>query len=165
MEHVANNDEAYNLLTQYLEETGCRKTQERYAILNAVSKVEKHFTSDELYDYMKDVFRVSRATVYSTLELLSKVGILDKHQFLNVVRYEYSLGVKPHSHQICSECGSVKDVFSDEIDKSVSSIKLKRFRVRRYDMYIYGICTSCATKIRRAKSKKMQKSESSKTYK
>lgn len=133
-------------LTQYMEENNLRKTVERYAVLQAAHDIGTHFTSDELCDYMSTVFRVSRGTVYNTLELLSKARLVAKHHFADVVRYEYSYGMKPHIHQVCVQCGSVKDVFSDDVDKAFAHVKLPRFRSYRYDACVYGMCAACSAK-------------------
>ena len=59
------------VLDDYLEACQHRKTPERYAILDAVYSIDKHFTLEELGEYLsKSGFRVSRATLYNTIHLL-----------------------------------------------------------------------------------------------
>ena len=65
-------DTVKQILTEYLQKNGHRKTPERYAILDTIYSIKGHFDVDELYSYMaeKEKFRVSRATLYNTIILL-----------------------------------------------------------------------------------------------
>ena len=64
-------EQVRKILDKHLELKGLRKTPERYAIVNEVYSFEHHFDADELYSQMiKKKYRVSRATIYNTLDLL-----------------------------------------------------------------------------------------------
>ena len=69
-------DTVKQILTEYLQKNGHRKTPERYAILDTIYSIKGHFDVDELYSYMaeKEKFRVSRATLYNTIILLIDAG-------------------------------------------------------------------------------------------
>ena len=77
-----NNDEVIDVFTNFLNHHNHRKTPERFSILNEIYSIDGHFDIDSLYEKMnKKNYRVSRATLYNTIELLLESGLVRKHQF------------------------------------------------------------------------------------
>lgn len=131
--------------TEYLSLHKLRKTPERYAILEHIYSLKGHFDMDSLFNSMRDSgFRVSRATLYNTIELLLDCGLVIKHQFgANVSKYERAYGNENHDHFICLGCGDVKEYKNMTPFTMTQKKRFQKFKVSYYSLYIYGICNKC----------------------
>ena len=142
------------MLTEYLEKNGHRKTPERYAILDMIYTIKGHFDIDTLYHSMEDEgqFRVSRATLYNTIILLLDANLVIRHQFGNSSQYERAYKNETHHHMICTECGKVTELEDENLKKAIVETKLKKFTASHYSLYIYGVCSKCTWAKRRKKT-------------
>lgn len=158
IDNIKLKEQVREEFTTYLNLHKHRKTPERYAILDHIYSTKGHFDMDNLYNSMKQTnFRVSRATLYNTIELLLDCGLVVKHQFgANVSQYERAYGNENHDHLICLSCGEVKEYKNGNLFIPSQQKKLQRFKISYYSMYIYGICSKCL----RAKNKEEKKNKS-----
>ena len=142
------------ILDSYLEMNNHRKTPERYAILRAVYSMNGHFTLDELSEKLAGEYKfpVSRATLYNTLNLFMELRLVIRHRFQGTTNYE--IYGESHCHQICTVCGKVTEVRSQEIAEAIDALHLKRFRKDGFTLYIYGICSICQAKLTRQRNTK-----------
>lgn len=105
--------------TDFLRNRGYKSTPERQAIVDQVIASQEHFTVDDLYDELRrhGDRRVSRATIYRTLELLTESGLVNKIDWIgSTTHYEIAMVDEHHDHFICTHCGQIYEFFSPTLE-------------------------------------------------
>jgi Fur family ferric uptake transcriptional regulator len=137
------NQQASDIFRNFLKNEKNRITPERFEVLDAALEYNGHFGADDLYILMKNhKSRVSRATVYKTLELLVQCDLLSKRNFGdNMTRYESSYKRQNHDHLICMDCGRIVEFINTKIKDLPEEISTELgFDVTSYSFNIFARC-------------------------
>jgi Fur family transcriptional regulator, ferric uptake regulator len=137
------HEKASEVFKDFLKSEKNRITPERFEVLDAALNYEGHFGADDLYIIMKNnKSRVSRATVYKTLELLVQCELLSKRNFGdNLTRYEGSFKKQIHDHLICMDCGRIVEFTNLKIKGLPEAISNNLgFEIESYSFNIFARC-------------------------
>jgi Fur family ferric uptake transcriptional regulator len=147
MKAKSEKETAREQLTDYLTERKLKKTPERYAVLDKIYSKKRPFDVETLFsDMQEDGYSVSLATIYNTLKLLQDCGLVMRHQFGDIIRYERILGKQFSHYLICTDCGKVSAFSDDVLNRFVETRKTPQFTPQHYSVCIYGKCGKCSKK-------------------
>jgi Fur family ferric uptake transcriptional regulator len=133
---------AQKLFIQYLRENNLKVTQERLALLDEIFATSEHLDADELLARMKTKQRkVSRATVYRTLDLLVQCGLVRKSR-LGREHYFYEK-MEPgggHHHMVCTATGKIIEFWDADLDDRLRRIcQDHKFRASFISIQVQGL--------------------------
>ena len=132
-----------------LKEKSLRVTKERMTLLEEIMKTRGHFDSEELYDKIRSKgLKISRATIYNTLNVLVECGLISKYRFgENHARFEKAIGRPRHDHLICLECGDIIEFVNEKLDAIQKEVcEENKFKWHNSTLQIFGICAKCQAK-------------------
>jgi Fur family ferric uptake transcriptional regulator len=158
MDSTSNHAEKMQILfSNYLKNKKLKNTAERTAICSTVCRINKPFSLDMIRQQLEDInFRVSRASIYNTMELLLDANIVVRHQFNGTtVQYELKHSDEQNIHAICTHCGTVRKVKNEKLDNQFTDFKIPKFSLEHYALQFYGTCSKC--KFRLQKETKINK--------
>lgn len=133
-----------------IENRGIRLTHQRRAIINIlIANKKQHLSAAELYDLLKKKDKsIGLATIYRTMELLEKEGIVIRRDFeSDIARYEIVINQLEHNHLICKKCGKIieiPDMLSDNVNEKL--LNENNFRYLNHSIKFYGYCKECQDK-------------------
>ncbi|MFZ2493300.1 MAG: transcriptional repressor [Thermoanaerobaculia bacterium] len=143
---MTNVEREIQRLQQYLQQQSLKLTSERVALVREIFSTHYHFEADELLEVMKEKgVKISRATVYRTLDLLVRSGMVRRvHLGEDHFHYEHVAGNSHHDHLICTTCGNVIEFHDAALIKRQREIcEKKRFTPTFHNLQILGVCNDC----------------------
>jgi Fur family ferric uptake transcriptional regulator len=136
-----------HLFRRYLREQGLPVTQQREAVAEVVFESEGHLSVEQIESELRERGeKTGKATVYRTLEMLVKSGLVAERDFgEGFKRYEHLFGQMPvHGHLICEECGAVTEIQESDLKRLQDRVAADQgFAPSRYRLEIYGLCSDC----------------------
>ena len=150
----------YDLLRSELKKRKYRMTVQREAVLRVfMESDDKHLGAEDVYRILLDrKYRISKATVYRTIELLTDLGFLRKLDFGDGM-YRYEIVERDdeyHQHLICKECGKIVEINDELVKELIERLEKETdFSIDAYDIKFYGVCSECRKKMRRKRHTKM----------
>ena len=128
-----------------LRKLGYRLTPQRIMILEAVERADSHISAEEIYTQVHRRYPyINISTVYRTLELLEKLGLVIKTDFgEGRVRY-HPVDKGHHHHLVCQECGAIIDIDESTLAR-LQDVLLARynFSASLKHVAIFGLCSNC----------------------
>ncbi len=136
-----------HLFRRYLKQQGLPVTQQREVVADVVFSTTEHLSVEEIEARLKERGeRIGKATIYRTMEILVRSGLVEEHDFgEGFKRYEHLFGQQPvHEHLICTHCGKVIEFQSPEVIRvQEETARQHGFLPVRHRLAIYGLCADC----------------------
>lgn len=142
----SQREELERILDRYMAERGLKSTRQRSLIIDIFFEMHGHLSVEDVWSRVRqDDPRVSVATVYRTMKLLSESGLAHARNFGDgQTRYEPAVGREHHDHLICTRCGTIIEFENDQIERMQDAVaKRHGFKVTSHKMELYGLCKSC----------------------
>ncbi|MBI5376732.1 MAG: transcriptional repressor [Candidatus Schekmanbacteria bacterium] len=125
-------------------------TRERETIIKAIFSTHDHFDAEDLeWRLRKNKQKISKATIYRTLDILIKSKLITEHEIGTDRRiFEHIHGHRHHDHLVCLSCGIFIEFDDERIEKMQDEVcKKLHFYPDRHSLKIFGLCRKCKTKI------------------
>lgn len=129
-----------------MSERGLKSTRQRSLIIDLFFEMHGHLSVEDVWSRVRqDDPRVSVATVYRTMKLLSEAGLAHARNFGDgQTRFEPAVGREHHDHLICTRCGTIIEFENDQIERMQDAVARRHgFKVTSHKMELYGLCKSC----------------------
>ena len=130
----------------YLRAHDLPVTPQRVAVAEILLLRDRHFSAEEVAQELeRGGVSVGTATIYRTLEVLVKSGLVVERDFgEGFRRFESARDMPHHEHVLCTSCGKVVEFKDERLEAMATSIaESKGFERQRHRLVIYGICEAC----------------------
>ena len=143
---MSAHSEERRVFTEFLKKKGLKTTRERTALFDEIFSAHRHFDAEDLVIRMRERgTKISRATIYRTLEILHDCGLVGRVR-LNEEKYRYERLKRGehHDHLVCTSCGKVVEFVDRAIEKRQDAVcRAHDFRATAHSHQIWGLCGAC----------------------
>jgi Fe2+ or Zn2+ uptake regulation protein len=131
-------------LSETLHERGMRVTPQRLVIHEALERLDRHATAEQVHAAVADRLPgVSLPTVYATLDLLDELGLARRVR-VGSGALLYDPRTTPHQHAVCRSCGAVEDLDAPvDTEAAASAARAAGFTPEGADTVVSGLCARC----------------------
>lgn len=138
-------EEAERVLSRYMADRGLKSTRQRSLVLSTFFQAGGHLNVEELLTRIREVDpKVSAATVYRTMKLLTESGIAHARHFGDG-QTRFEIAADHHDHLICTSCGTIVEFEDEKIEALQLEVARRHgFTVTDHKMELYGRCAACA---------------------
>jgi Fur family ferric uptake transcriptional regulator len=140
----------FQLLSQ-VQSRGIRLTAQRRALIETIQEATTHLDAASLLRVARERDpNIDRATVYRTIELLKKLGMIDELDLMHLNGEKHYFEVKTqqdHLHLACFGCGEIIEFATPAFEQLKQEIaKKNEFEVQVIRLEVGGLCNICAAK-------------------
>jgi len=131
---------------RYLGDHNLPLTQQRLAVAEILFFAADHLSAEDVARQLaRKGEAVGTATVYRTLDLLVRSGLVREHDFgEGFKRYEPMAAGQVHEHCVCSSCGKVMEFSNDRLERMIALLAEEvEFRPHHHRLEVYGLCREC----------------------
>jgi Fur family ferric uptake transcriptional regulator len=141
-----DHDAVVSRFSQYLRERGLPVTAQRLAIADVALSADHHLSAEEIADATRARgHQVGTATVYRTIDILLKSGLLVERDFgEGFRRFEPARDTPHHEHLLCTVCGAVVEFRDERLERmTMLAAETRGYARQSHRLVIYGVCPSC----------------------
>ncbi|HEX6939963.1 MAG TPA: Fur family transcriptional regulator [Longimicrobiales bacterium] len=136
-----------HLFRRYLKDQGLPVTQQREVIAEVVFSAPEHLSVEDIEARLRaQGEKIGKATIYRTLEMLVRSGLVEEYDFgEGFKRYKHLFGqMLVREHLICTECGKVQEIQTPELLRLQEAVAQEHgFQPARHRLEMYGLCAEC----------------------
>lgn len=160
---MSERREEFRVLAEYLSTNGLKHSRQREIILQHFLETGGHMTVDDLYRVIHRKHPgIGRTTIYRALKVFVDAKLAEAIELKDgLTRFEHKYLHAHHDHMICTECGTILEFLSPEIERLQDEIAdAYGFQVDSHRHQIFGLCQKCLRSRKQRKTKKSGPSRS-----
>jgi Fur family peroxide stress response transcriptional regulator len=134
-------------IIQALRRKGYKATPQRITICRFALQGQDHPSAQRIYSNVKEIYpTISLATVYTTLQILKELGLIQELNFPHG-ETRFDSCIKPHINLVCLRCGNIKDI-DDPTSREIiaRATATAKFTATGQRIEVYGICEKCGSR-------------------